>query len=54
MYNSRSQPWKVIEVDDQAIASQQEVADLFFNAGVLSERLDVCPLWDRQFKLLPI
>ncbi|MGY2374545.1 ABC transporter substrate-binding protein [Pseudomonas sp. SDO524_S393] len=54
MYNSRSQPYKLREVNDAAIASQQEVADLFFNAGVLSERLDVSPLWDRQFKLLPI
>lgn len=54
MYNSRSQPWKVIEVDDQAIASQQEVADLFFAAGVLSERLDVSPLWDKSFRLLAL
>ena len=54
MYNSRSQPYKLIEVNEQAIASQQEVADLFFSAGVLSQRLDVSPLWDRQFKLLPI
>ncbi|MCY1259006.1 ABC transporter, substrate-binding protein, aliphatic sulfonates family [compost metagenome] len=54
MYNNRSQASRVIEVNDQAIASQQEVADLFFDAGVLSERLDVSPLWDRQFKLLPL
>jgi sulfonate transport system substrate-binding protein len=26
---------------------------VFFEAGVLSERIDVSPLWDRQFKLLP-
>ncbi|SCW28783.1 sulfonate transport system substrate-binding protein [Pseudomonas sp. NFACC52] len=54
MYNNRSQPSKVVEVSDQAIASQQEVADLFFNAGVLNERLDVGPLWDRNFRLLPL
>ncbi|WP_019578553.1 ABC transporter substrate-binding protein [Pseudomonas mandelii] len=54
MHNSRSQPYKIIEVNDQAIASQQEVADLFFDAGVLSERLDVSPLWDRNFRLLPL
>ncbi len=52
MSNNRSQPWKVTEVNDQAIASQQEVADLFHEAGVLSERIDVAPLWDRQFRLL--
>jgi sulfonate transport system substrate-binding protein len=54
MYNNSSQASRIIEVNDQAIASQQEVADLFFDAGVLSERLDVSPLWDRQFKLLPL
>jgi sulfonate transport system substrate-binding protein len=54
MHNSRSQPYKIIEVNDQAIASQQEVADLFFDSGVLSERLDVSPLWDRNFRLLPL
>ncbi|WP_397451994.1 ABC transporter substrate-binding protein [Pseudomonas sp. NA-150] len=51
-YNNRSQPWKVLEVSEQAITSQQEVADLFHDAGVLSERIDVTPLWDRQFRLL--
>ncbi|MNO05456.1 hypothetical protein D3C81_2268460 [compost metagenome] len=54
MYNSRSQASKIIAVNDQAIASQQEVADLFFDAGVLSERLDVSPLWDKNFPLLPL
>ncbi|MDO7896223.1 ABC transporter substrate-binding protein [Pseudomonas citrulli] len=54
MYNNRSQPTKIIEVNDQAIASQQAVADLFFAAGVLNERLDVSPLWDRDFRLLPL
>ncbi|MCJ8207993.1 ABC transporter substrate-binding protein [Pseudomonas sp. RGM2987] len=54
VYNSRSQPTTIVEVNEQAIASQQEVADLFFEAGVLSERLDVSPLWDRNFRLLPL
>lgn len=53
VYNNRSQPWKMLEVNDQAIASQQEVADVFHEAGVLSERIDVAPLWDRHFRLLP-
>lgn len=48
---NRSQPWKLRAIDDQAIASQQEVADVFFEAGVLSERIDVSPLWDRHFPL---
>jgi sulfonate transport system substrate-binding protein len=54
MYNGRSQASRIIEVNDQAIASQQEVADLFFDAGVLSERLDVGPLWDKNFRLLAL
>jgi sulfonate transport system substrate-binding protein len=54
MFNNRSQPSRIIEVNDQAITSQQEVADLFFDAGVLSERLDVSPLWDKNFPLLPL
>ncbi|MEE5125131.1 ABC transporter substrate-binding protein [Pseudomonas alliivorans] len=48
---NRSQPWKLRAIDDQAIASQQEVADVFFEAGVLSEKIDVSPLWDREFQL---
>jgi sulfonate transport system substrate-binding protein len=52
MHNNRSQASRIIQVNDQAIASQQEVADLFFDAGVLSERLDVSPLWDKNFPLL--
>ncbi|MCD5996535.1 ABC transporter substrate-binding protein [Pseudomonas sp. CDFA 602] len=51
MVENRSQPWKLRAIDDQAIASQQEVADVFFDAGVLRERVDVSPLWDRQFSL---
>jgi sulfonate transport system substrate-binding protein len=51
MVENRSQPWKLRAIDDQAIASQQEVADVFFEAGVLNERIDVSPLWDRQFEL---
>ncbi|BBP65648.1 ABC transporter substrate-binding protein [Pseudomonas sp. Cab53] len=54
MHNQRSQPSKIIAVSEQAIASQQEVADLFFDAGVLSERLDVSPLWERNFPLLAL
>ncbi|MNC65648.1 hypothetical protein D3C75_1159580 [compost metagenome] len=54
MYNNRSQASRIIAVNDQAIASQQEVADLFFDAGVVSERLDVSSLWDKNFPLLPL
>ncbi|MDD2103635.1 FAD-dependent oxidoreductase [Pseudomonas putida] len=53
IYNSRSHPLRIIEVNNLAIASHQEVADLFVDAGVLCERFDVNPLWDKNFRLLP-
>ena len=45
----RSQPYKLVAVDDAAIASQQQVADAFAQAGLLAKRIDVAPLWDRSF-----
>lgn len=45
----RSQPFKLVAVDDAAIASQQRVADAFAQAGLLAKRIDVAPLWDRSF-----
>ncbi|MBC3917964.1 ABC transporter substrate-binding protein [Undibacterium sp. CY18W] len=47
--SQRSQPYKLVAVDDAAIRSQQQVADVFADAGLLSRRLDVRPLWDRSF-----
>jgi sulfonate transport system substrate-binding protein len=52
MCNNRSQALRIVAVEDQVIASQQEVADLFFDTGLVSERLDVRRLWDRDFTLL--
>jgi len=45
----RSQPYKLVAVDDAAIRSQQQVADVFADAGLLARRVDVRPLWDRSF-----
>jgi sulfonate transport system substrate-binding protein len=45
----RSQPYKLTGVDDAAINSQQQVADVFADAGLLARRIDVRPLWDRSF-----
>lgn len=36
-------------VTEDAIRSQQQVADVFFNAGLLPRRVDVRPLWDDRF-----
>jgi sulfonate transport system substrate-binding protein len=45
----RSQPYKLVAVDDGSIRSQQQVADVFADAGLLARRIDVRPLWDRSF-----
>lgn len=47
--SQRSQPFKLTAVDDAAINSQQQVADVFADAGLLARRIDVRPLWDRSF-----
>ncbi|WP_095107096.1 ABC transporter substrate-binding protein [Pseudomonas sp. Irchel 3E20] len=49
-YRAQSGPRLLQPVDDAAIASQQDVADLFFEAGVLPNKLDVSGLWDRSFR----
>lgn len=48
-FKLRSQPYKLVAVDAAAIASQQQVADAFAQAGLLAKRIDVTPLWDRSF-----
>ena len=40
---------EVLPVSDEAIASQQNVADTFFQAGVIHTKVDVKQLWDRSF-----
>lgn len=49
-YKAQSGPRVLQAVDDAAVRSQQAVADTFFEAGVLPQRLDVAPLWDRSFR----
>jgi sulfonate transport system substrate-binding protein len=46
---NRSQPYKLQAVDDTAIRSQQQVADVFADNGMLARRIDVTSLWDRSF-----
>ncbi|ENO89431.1 ABC transporter substrate-binding protein [Thauera linaloolentis] len=48
-FRQRSEPGRLIAVSDAAIRSQQQVADTFFEHGVLGRRLDVAPLWNRSF-----
>jgi sulfonate transport system substrate-binding protein len=44
-----SQPRSLAPVDDGAIASHQAVADEFARIGVIPRKVDVAPLWDRNF-----
>ena len=46
-----SQPRRLVRPDDAAISSQQKVADVFYQAGVIPRHVDVAPLWDRSLEL---
>jgi sulfonate transport system substrate-binding protein len=45
----KSDVYQVRPVTDAAIASQQSVADVFADAGLIPHRVDVRPLWDTRF-----
>jgi sulfonate transport system substrate-binding protein len=45
----RSGPTRLLPVSETSIKSQQEVADVFFDAGLVPKRVDVRPLWDDSF-----
>ena len=44
-HRERSAPTTIAPVDAAAIASQQQVADVFAQAGVIPAKIDVTPLW---------
>jgi len=44
-----SQPWRLVPVDDAAIASAQKVADTFVKAGLIAAGVNVAPYFDRSF-----
>jgi len=48
---NESAPWQVAGVDAAAIHSQQDVADTFFDAGLLPKRINVTSLWDQSFTI---
>ncbi len=48
-FKHQSQPRVLQPVSDAAIASQQEVADVFYKAGVLDRQVDVQSAWDKSF-----
>lgn len=45
----RSAPTTLLPVSENAIQSQQKVADVFFKAGLVPKQVDVRPLWDDRF-----
>ncbi|WP_138500458.1 ABC transporter substrate-binding protein [Nostoc sp. PA-18-2419] len=45
----QQRPQEVLPVSEEAIASEQKVADTFFQAGVIPTKVDVKPLWDSTF-----
>jgi sulfonate transport system substrate-binding protein len=48
-FKERSTRSRLEPVTEEAIASEQGVADLFFKAGVIPAKVDVRPLWDTSF-----
>ncbi|ACB94176.1 ABC transporter substrate-binding protein [Beijerinckia indica] len=46
---NQSAPWQIGPVDDAAIRSQQDVADVFYAAGLIPKPVQVAALWDRSF-----
>jgi sulfonate transport system substrate-binding protein len=44
-----SDVYQLRPITDAAIASQQSVADVFADAGLIPHRVDVRPLWDTRF-----
>ncbi len=49
LFNSRSQNYSLIATSNEAIKTQQQVADAFFELGLLTKKVDVKPLWDHRF-----
>ncbi|GAB7127641.1 ABC transporter substrate-binding protein [Silvimonas sp. JCM 19000] len=47
-FHQRSTDPRLVKIDDAAIKSQQAVADLFADNGVIPKRVNVAPLWDKQ------
>lgn len=48
----RSDPWQLRPVTENAIRSQQQVADVFAAAALIPHKVDVRPLWDARFNAL--
>lgn len=49
LFNNRSQDYSLVPNSDAAIASHQQVADVFHRIGVFDAPIRVAPFWDRSF-----
>jgi sulfonate transport system substrate-binding protein len=48
-FQHKSDSYSLRPVDQTAIASQQNVADIFTQQGLIPKSIDVRPLWDDRF-----
>jgi sulfonate transport system substrate-binding protein len=48
-FRDRTEPFHFSSMTNDAVQSQQQVADVFADAGLLRRRVDVNDLWDRTF-----
>ncbi|MDX3899395.1 MAG: ABC transporter substrate-binding protein [Sphingobium sp.] len=48
-FRRKSASYELRPVTEAAVASQQQVADIFLKAGLIPRRVDVRPLWDSRF-----
>ena len=44
----KQRPSKIIPITDEAIASQQDIADTFLSIGIVEKQVDVSTIWDRN------
>lgn len=51
LFHARSHDDQILPIDDAAIASHQDVADVFAQIKVLEAPVKVAPLWDRRLSL---
>lgn len=49
LFNARSQDYSLVPNSDAAVASHQEVAEVFRRIGVFDAPVQVAPFWDRSF-----
>ncbi|MBD1553121.1 ABC transporter substrate-binding protein [Pseudomonas typographi] len=48
-YYWASNRWQYVSINDESLAAQQKVADLFYSAGALKKKINVRALWTNQF-----